>query len=405
VALKLNGGPNPTFSVLWKYSGIDSGPAIIAAGAVWIVTIPTGTIYAFNPTTGAVLYSKALSTVEHFDTPAAGDGLIVVGANETVYAIDPAPSTTSSGSAVTVNSVDQNGGAITGYQTVLYNSAGNQINEGFTPITFTTTSGQTYSVRAESYGSCTFTKWSDGVTSDPRTFTATSSATTFTAAYDCAGASPYSTISVTSMNEVGSSVTGYTVTLLNSSTGATVATGTTPVTFTTRVDRTYKLEAQSSSGSCTFSFWNANSTTDLPLAFTATSSSQSTSAVYDCNGGGSTTVTIYAHRVPAGYWAPCFATVCAAGTGPGATMYFALRDSGGTLVATGFANEDGFTFTGLTAGATYYLTADNCDSCHGSTHDVLFDHWGGNSTADPVAVVAGSSLDAWYTCTNGCGGV
>lgn len=85
-------------------------------------------------------------------------------------------------------------------------------------------------------------------------------------------------------------------------------------------------------------------------------------------------------------------------------MFFALSYSNGTLVSTGFASEDGYTFTGLTPGATYILQADDCDSCHGSTHDVLFNHWGDGSTTDPIQLVAGSALDAWFNCTNGCGG-
>jgi hypothetical protein len=182
-----------------------------------------------------------------------------------------------------------------------------------------------------------------------------------------------------------------------------VAKGSTTATFTTTVGDSYTLTA-SNTASCSFSFWLAQTTTNGPLTITATSSSQSFTAVYDCNNGGPTSITVYAHRIPAGYWAACYATVCAAGTGPGATMYFALYTSSGTLVSTGFANEDGMTFTGLTAGASYLLTADNCDSCHGSTHDVLFNHWGDNATSDPIELVAGSSVDAWYNCTNGCGG-
>jgi hypothetical protein len=87
-------------------------------------------------------------------------------------------------------------------------------------------------------------------------------------------------------------------------------------------------------------------------------------------------------------------------------MWVALYDSAGGVVQTGFANENGLTFTGLSPGATYYVYPSDCDSCHGSTHDVLFSYWGdSNSTARPMAVIAGTSLDAWYICTNGCGGI
>jgi hypothetical protein len=489
-ALKLNPGPHPTFTSLWNYTGFFAGPPIIAGGAVWTVTIPGGTLYALNPQTGAVLFSTALGTVDHFATPSAGDGLLFAAANETVYGISPSggPSTaslsvgsqntsgqtitgytivlygssknelgsgftptsftlnrgqsysvqadsygactfnhwadngstsnprtisimgntqltavyncgTTTTSTVTVDSVNQNGVAITGYYTALYNSGGGVVASGFTPKTFSTTAGQAYSVVADGYGSCTFSKWSDGVTSNPRSFTATSSAVTFTADYTCASVA--STVTVDSVNQDGAKITGY-YTALYSSGGGVVASGFTPKTFSVSSGQAYSVAA-SGYGSCSFSNWSTTDN-DSRLSFVATSVGQTFTAVYDCNNGGKITITVYAHRVPAPYWATCFATVCAAGTGPGATMYYALYNSAGTLVATGFANENGYTFSNLTAGAKYTLRADDCDSCHGSTHNVVFDHWGDGSTTNPIAIVAGSSLDAWYTCTNGCGG-
>jgi hypothetical protein len=324
----------------------------------------------------------------------------------TFTAVYDCSTTTPSQSTVSVSSENQFGNTITGYYTALFNSSEKVVASGFTPAKFNTTSGQSYSLVADGYGSCTFTSWSDGVTSDPRSFTATSSNLAFIAQYDCAGASEYSHLAVSSVNEDGSAITGYAITIFNSD-GAKLASGTTPLSFATTIGQSYEVQAGNgtgSGGSCTFSFWVANSTSDLPITFTATSSNQTLPAAYNCNNGGSTSITVYAHRIPAGYWAACFATVCAAGTGPGASMYFALINAGGTVVATGFANENGLTFTGLVAGATYYLQADDCDGCHGSTHDVLFNHWGNNDATDPIAIVAGSSIDAWYNCTNGCGG-
>ncbi len=62
--------------------------------------------------------------------------------------------------------------------------------EGYTPAAFTTTVGQTYGVRVESYGSCTFSNWSYGVTSDPRTFTAATAPASLTADYSCGRRNP-----------------------------------------------------------------------------------------------------------------------------------------------------------------------------------------------------------------------
>jgi hypothetical protein len=83
---------------------------------------------------------------------------------------------------------------------------------------------------------------------------------------------------------------------------------------------------------------------------------------------GPTGITVHAHRIPASYWDPCFATQCTnpyascntSCTGPGATMYFALYDANGHFIAGRFADENGYTFTGLTPGATYYIYPDDC---------------------------------------------
>jgi hypothetical protein len=116
-------------------------------------------------------------------------------------------------------------------------------------------------------------------------------------------------------------------------------------------------------------------------------------------------ITVYAHRIPADYWDPCFATTCNAGTGPGASMYIVLFDSSGNVVQTGFADENGYTFSGLNPVATYYVYPTDCDNCHGSTHDVVFQYWGDNhSSTRPRAAMVGANLDAWYSCTNNCAG-
>lgn len=179
-------------------------------------------------------------------------------------------------SSVSVDSVNQDGSTITGFRTVLYASNGTILDKGFTPSTFTTTLGDSYGIRAESYGSCTFAEWSDGVTSDPRTFTASSSAAVFTAVYTCGTSS----VAVNSVNQDGVSITGYYAVLYNSS-GSVISTGFTPTTYTTTIGNTYELRADSY-GSCTFSHWSDGVTSD-PMTFTSTSSSTTYTAVYDCS--------------------------------------------------------------------------------------------------------------------------
>jgi hypothetical protein len=193
---------------------------------------------------------------------------------DSAYAQISSASTTSS---VSVHSENTDGAMITGFRTVLYSSSDTILQEGFTPNTFTVTVGQTYGIRAESYGSCTFTKWSDGVTSDPRTYMATSSAMTFTAIYNCGTTS---SASVDSVNQDGSTITGYRTVLYNSA-ASMVAEGFTPNTFTTTIGQTYSVRAESY-GSCTFSHWSDGVTND-PRTFTATSSAVAYTAVYDCS--------------------------------------------------------------------------------------------------------------------------
>jgi hypothetical protein len=95
---------------------------------------------------------------------------------------------------------------------------------------------------------------------------------------------------------------------------------------------------------------------------------------------------------------------CGAGTGPPTTMFFELLDSSGNVVQTGYADERGHTFTGLTPGVTYYVYPEDCDMCHGAPHDVVFQHWGDGSTVRPRAETVGSRVNAWFSCTAGCKG-
>ena len=237
-----------------------------------------------------------------------------------------------------VTTEDATGATLTGYYVALYQS-GVPIASGYSPATFTLIAGVTYTVESYGYGYCTFDRWLDTGSTSSQREVAIASDTTLTAVLNC----------------------GSETTTTSTTTSATASTTSTSVTTT------------------------------------------STSA-------GSTGVTVYAHRIPASYWDPCFATTCtnpyascdASCTGPGVTMYFEVYDSAGNFIEGGFANENGFTFTGLVPGVTYYVYPDDCNMCHGSVHDVVFQHWSDGSTVRPIAVAPGQSLDAWYSCTNSC---
>jgi hypothetical protein len=227
--------------------------------------------------------------------------------------------------------------------------------------------------------------------------------------------SPGSSVTVNAVNQFGEALPGdyYTVFQAvhdNPYDGQgedMVATGVTGSTFEAAAGPSYSLQVYTY-GSCVFSHWSNGALSD-PVAFTATGSALSFTAVYNCVGAvieNNGTITIYDHRTPQSDWAPCFALVCNLGTGPGASMWVVLYGSNGTVVGSGFSNENGLTFTGLNPSATYYIYPSDCDLCHGSTHDVLFSNWGNGNTTRPLAVSANDTIvNAWYICTNGCGGV
>jgi outer membrane protein assembly factor BamB len=81
VALRLT----PTsISVAWRAERPRSGSPILAAGAVWAIEPDTATLYALDPSSGAVLYSVALGAARHFNTPAAAEGFVVAPAGPRV---------------------------------------------------------------------------------------------------------------------------------------------------------------------------------------------------------------------------------------------------------------------------------------------------------------------------------
>ena len=353
------------------------------------------------------------SFVSWADGSTANPRAISITSNTQVSAVYNCGTSSGSASKITVASQDQNGNAISGYYTLLYSSGGSVIATGFTPETFSVTTGLTYAVKVDGYSSCIFAKWSNGLPADPITVTATSATISLIAVYNCGNSGGVSSVTVNSVDQNGNPISGY-YTVLYDSGGNMLATGFTTKTFTqTIAGQTYGIRAESY-GSCAFSSWSNGVTAD-PMTFTASGGAQSFTAAYNCSGGSSgsgnssTGITVTANRIPADYWAPCFALICSRGTGPGASMFFTLYYSNGSVVGTGFADEHGFTFTGLEPNATYYVYPADCDNCHGSTHDVLFQYWANSSGIEinstrPLAVTVGETVNAWYSCTNGCGG-
>ena len=84
------------------------------------------------------------------------------------------------GSSITVNA-QYDGSSLSGMYVAL-EQGGTVIGSGFTPITFSLVTGDSYQILADNYGQYAFSQWSDGNTADPDTITAAGSMT-LTASY------------------------------------------------------------------------------------------------------------------------------------------------------------------------------------------------------------------------------
>ncbi|HEV1991770.1 MAG TPA: PQQ-binding-like beta-propeller repeat protein [Candidatus Dormibacteraeota bacterium] len=75
-----------SIDVAWHARRPELGSPIIAAGAVWAVD-NSGTLFALDPSSGAVVYSVGLGSAQHFSTPAATEGFVVVPAGRSIAAV------------------------------------------------------------------------------------------------------------------------------------------------------------------------------------------------------------------------------------------------------------------------------------------------------------------------------
>ncbi len=76
-----------SLGVKWSAPHPILGSPILAAGAVWAMEPDSGVLYALDPSTGGVLWSKGVGVGKHFSTPAATDGFVVVPAGKNVVGV------------------------------------------------------------------------------------------------------------------------------------------------------------------------------------------------------------------------------------------------------------------------------------------------------------------------------
>ncbi len=87
VALTLT---STSIGVAWHAAHPRSGSPILAAGAVWAVEPDSATLFALDPSSGAVLFSASLGAARHFNTPAATEGYVVAPAGTRVVVFSTA---------------------------------------------------------------------------------------------------------------------------------------------------------------------------------------------------------------------------------------------------------------------------------------------------------------------------
>lgn len=216
---------------------------VLASGGA---TVATGFTPASFPTTSGTVYTVTVSdyTGAYFYqwiTPSATTRTISVTADsaQTSVTADYCATaggcgTAPAGSSIVVSSEYSGGAALTGMYTVL-EQGGTVVGTGFTPVTFPTTSGVSYSVIISDYTNAYFEEWTNGITTNTINVVAGTSPTSLTAEF-CTTActatgSTKNTITVTSSDlHNGTTITGMYVNLrLNDN---DVAAGFTPVTFT-----------------------------------------------------------------------------------------------------------------------------------------------------------------------------
>ncbi|TLX92779.1 MAG: hypothetical protein E6K93_04050, partial [Thaumarchaeota archaeon] len=158
--------PNSAVTVSYDGAAVSTNPG----------TITTDSSGSFTATFTEPAPSTGAHTVIAKD---AASGL--ASAQFTVTSTTP-PTTPPTTLSLTVNSVDLSGNSFTGQWVQLNDSSGNTIATGFTPATFSVTSGSQYTVFVANFQNTVFNHWSDGNTNPSRAITPTQS-TTLTAYY------------------------------------------------------------------------------------------------------------------------------------------------------------------------------------------------------------------------------
>ncbi|MFY3742093.1 MAG: hypothetical protein HMLIMOIP_002557 [Candidatus Nitrosomirales archaeon] len=197
-------------------------------------------------------------------------------------------------------------------------------------------------------------------------------------------------LSIISVDSSGNEIEGYTTLSRN---GLQIQSALGAAEFTLDSSQTYQV-AVWGSGSYAFDHWSDTGSAERRRTISMEEDTYLTAVFKNTNSKpplqpSDTSIIVYAKRVPNPSWGETF-------TSANAGMFIMLMDSSNAMIQKGIVDENGYAFTGLKKGATYYVYPADCDGCHGSEHDVDFRHWKDGSTARPRAVTTGSSVEAYF---------
>jgi hypothetical protein len=283
------------------------------------------------------------------------------------------PSSSSSSPQLAIVSQDTNGQSLPGYYNVLYDSSGAVVSTGFSPDMYSLTSGQTYMVGVENFGSCSFAAWTDGSTANPATVSITSN-TELVATYNCGNTSTTGSggVTVNAVDSNGNPLTGFYTGLWQA--GKLVSSAFTPATFSTLSAGQLYSVLPENFGGCSFAEWTDGSVA-VPRAFVATGQPQTFTAIYNCTASGTSTVNVSASN----------------SAGAALPGYYIALWSGGSMVQSCFSP---CSFT-VKNGGTYQLAVADFG---GET----FSHWSDGTMTKVYTLTVPSqsttiSLTATYT--------
>src|SRR3989441_1806623 len=210
-----------------------SGNSFLSNSAV-TVSYDTAAVTT-NP--GAITTDSSGSFTATFTEPAPSTGSHTVIAKDAASGLASAQftvtsttsSTPSTTISLTVNSVYLSGNSFTGQWVQLNDSSGKTIATGFTPATFSVTSGTQYTVFAANFQNVVFNHWSDGNTNPSRAITPTQS-TTLTAYYSTSSTTTPPPSPTSPSSPTGLAATATSTSQINLSWTAPIVDGGSPVT-------------------------------------------------------------------------------------------------------------------------------------------------------------------------------